>query len=247
MAVQERVDLHDPAKRAAMIQVLERQMREAAANLEFELAAMLRDQLNELRAVSRARCPAARDAGESPPPGVIRALTQDELEARGRDARPVAPARRAAHLRGRSRGGQDDVHQGHRPRPGRRRDGQQSRPTRWCTATRAARARCFISTASGCAPRTKPRTSTGRACCRRGMPFWWSGPSGPASGCPRRPSGSGCTICRTRSSAGWSRSDVAGDRYRHRPRQRRARHRRSATPSRRRSPARGGTPRRWCR
>jgi len=52
MAVQERVDLHDPAKRAAMIQVLERQMREAAANLEFELAAMLRDQVNELRAAS---------------------------------------------------------------------------------------------------------------------------------------------------------------------------------------------------
>ena len=30
----------------------ERQMREAAANLEFELAAMLRDQLNELKAMS---------------------------------------------------------------------------------------------------------------------------------------------------------------------------------------------------
>jgi excinuclease ABC subunit B len=52
LAVQERVDLRDPAKRAAMIQVLERQMREAAANLEFELAAMLRDQVNELRAAS---------------------------------------------------------------------------------------------------------------------------------------------------------------------------------------------------
>jgi excinuclease ABC subunit B len=52
LAVQERVDLHDPAKRAAMIQALERQMRQAAANLEFELAAMLRDQVNELRAVS---------------------------------------------------------------------------------------------------------------------------------------------------------------------------------------------------
>jgi excinuclease ABC subunit B len=52
LAVQERVDLRDPAKRAAMIQTLERQMREAAANLEFELAAMLRDQVNELRAVS---------------------------------------------------------------------------------------------------------------------------------------------------------------------------------------------------
>jgi excinuclease ABC subunit B len=50
-AVQEQVDLRDPAKRAAMIQALERQMREAAANLEFELAAMLRDQLTELRAM----------------------------------------------------------------------------------------------------------------------------------------------------------------------------------------------------
>jgi excinuclease ABC subunit B len=65
LAVQERVDLRDPAKRAAMIQALERQMREAAANLEFELAAMLRDQLNELRAASapdvrRTRAPAPK-------------------------------------------------------------------------------------------------------------------------------------------------------------------------------------------
>ena len=45
------LDLHDPAQRAAAITALERQMREAAANLEFELAAMLRDQLNELKAV----------------------------------------------------------------------------------------------------------------------------------------------------------------------------------------------------
>ncbi len=44
------VDLRDSAKRAAVIQKLERQMREAAANLEFERAAMLRDQLNELKA-----------------------------------------------------------------------------------------------------------------------------------------------------------------------------------------------------
>ncbi len=51
LAVQERVDLRDPAKRAAAIQVLEKQMRQAAANLEFELAAMLRDQVNELRAL----------------------------------------------------------------------------------------------------------------------------------------------------------------------------------------------------
>jgi excinuclease ABC subunit B len=43
-------DLRDPARRAALIQKLERQMREAAANLEFESAAMLRDQLNELKA-----------------------------------------------------------------------------------------------------------------------------------------------------------------------------------------------------
>jgi excinuclease ABC subunit B len=49
-ALQERVDLHDPAKRAAAIATLERQMREAAANLEFEHAAMLRDQLNDLKA-----------------------------------------------------------------------------------------------------------------------------------------------------------------------------------------------------
>jgi len=51
LAVQERVDLRDPTKRAAAIQVLEKQMRQAAANLEFELAAMLRDQVNELRAL----------------------------------------------------------------------------------------------------------------------------------------------------------------------------------------------------
>jgi excinuclease ABC subunit B len=52
LAMQDRVDLRDPARRAALIQSLERQMREAAANLEFELAAMLRDQLNELKAMS---------------------------------------------------------------------------------------------------------------------------------------------------------------------------------------------------
>src|SRR5207249_6234324 len=43
-------DLRDPARRAAAMQALEQQMREAAANLEFELAARLRDGLNELRA-----------------------------------------------------------------------------------------------------------------------------------------------------------------------------------------------------
>jgi excinuclease ABC subunit B len=43
-------DLHDPKQRAAAMAALERQMKQAAANLEFELAAMLRDQLNDLRA-----------------------------------------------------------------------------------------------------------------------------------------------------------------------------------------------------
>jgi len=43
--------LRDPSQRVAAIAALERQMREAAANLEFELAAMLRDQVNELKAV----------------------------------------------------------------------------------------------------------------------------------------------------------------------------------------------------
>jgi excinuclease ABC subunit B len=59
-SLQDRVDLHDPAKRAAMIQALERQMRQAAANLEFELAAMLRDQVTELKALG---APDVRRAG----------------------------------------------------------------------------------------------------------------------------------------------------------------------------------------
>jgi excinuclease UvrABC helicase subunit UvrB len=60
--LQESVDLHDPAKRATAITSLERQMREAAANLEFELAAMLRDQVNELKAAGapNVRRPAAK-------------------------------------------------------------------------------------------------------------------------------------------------------------------------------------------
>jgi len=44
-------DLRDPAQRAAAIEALEIQMREAAANLEFEVAATLRDQILELRAL----------------------------------------------------------------------------------------------------------------------------------------------------------------------------------------------------
>ncbi len=55
-------DLRDPAQRAAAMAALERQMREAAANLEFEVAALLRDQLNELRAAGapNVRRPVAR-------------------------------------------------------------------------------------------------------------------------------------------------------------------------------------------
>jgi excinuclease ABC subunit B len=45
------LDFRDPAKRAQAILSLEKQMREAAANLEFEQAALLRDQINELRAL----------------------------------------------------------------------------------------------------------------------------------------------------------------------------------------------------
>ncbi|MEP6571177.1 MAG: excinuclease ABC subunit UvrB [Gemmatimonadota bacterium] len=57
------LDFRDPAKRATTIAALERQMKEAAANLEFELAALLRDQVNELRALGGAdvrREPATR-------------------------------------------------------------------------------------------------------------------------------------------------------------------------------------------
>jgi excinuclease ABC subunit B len=43
-------DLRDPVKRAAAIAAIEGQMKEAASNLEFELAALLRDQLTDLKA-----------------------------------------------------------------------------------------------------------------------------------------------------------------------------------------------------
>jgi excinuclease ABC subunit B len=43
-------DLHDPARREKAVAAMEQQMREAAANLEFELAAVLRDQLIDLKA-----------------------------------------------------------------------------------------------------------------------------------------------------------------------------------------------------
>ncbi len=54
-------DLHNPEARAAHIAKLERLMREAAANLEFERAAIIRDELNELRAVG---APDVRRGGE---------------------------------------------------------------------------------------------------------------------------------------------------------------------------------------
>jgi excinuclease ABC subunit B len=63
-------DLHDPAKRAQVILALERRMKEAAANLEFELAATLRDQLTELKAVD---APDVRRGGTPPGPARARA------------------------------------------------------------------------------------------------------------------------------------------------------------------------------
>jgi len=66
LAGQEKGDLRDPARRAALIQALERQMREAAANLEFEVAALLRDQLNDLKAM------AAPDVRRGAPPKLRR-------------------------------------------------------------------------------------------------------------------------------------------------------------------------------
>jgi excinuclease ABC subunit B len=50
-SVAETIDVRDPQRRAAAIASLARRMRDAAANLEFEHAAQLRDQLNELRAL----------------------------------------------------------------------------------------------------------------------------------------------------------------------------------------------------
>jgi excinuclease ABC subunit B len=61
-------DLHDPVQREVYIRALEAQMREAAANLEFELAALLRDQVTDLRAASapNVRRPGPRPARARP-------------------------------------------------------------------------------------------------------------------------------------------------------------------------------------
>jgi hypothetical protein len=61
------VNLRDPAKRAQAIAALERQMKEAAANLEFELAALLRDQANDLRALDAPDVHRQALASTSPP------------------------------------------------------------------------------------------------------------------------------------------------------------------------------------
>jgi excinuclease ABC subunit B len=58
------LDAHDPAQRGELMQQIERRMREAAANLEFEEAALLRDQLNDLRAME---APDVRRGGGSMP------------------------------------------------------------------------------------------------------------------------------------------------------------------------------------
>jgi excinuclease ABC subunit B len=59
-------DLRDPAQRAATIAALEKQMKLAAANLEFEMAAMLRDQIADLRSVD---APKVRRAPAQPARG----------------------------------------------------------------------------------------------------------------------------------------------------------------------------------
>ncbi|HKV73551.1 MAG TPA: excinuclease ABC subunit UvrB [Gemmatimonadales bacterium] len=60
-------DLHDPARRAAALAALERQMRDAAANLEFELAATLRDQILELKSLGAGGTPRNEPAKRSRP------------------------------------------------------------------------------------------------------------------------------------------------------------------------------------
>jgi excinuclease ABC subunit B len=67
-SVAETIDARDPRRRAAAIATLERQMRDAAANLEFELAALLRDQLNELRALDAPNVQRGGDGGRGREP-----------------------------------------------------------------------------------------------------------------------------------------------------------------------------------
>ena len=92
-----------------------------------------------------------------------------------------------------------------------------ARPMRWCTGTKDDAGRCSISTVTVCGRRTRPPTSTGKGCSARVMPFWWSGPSGPAPGSRHRARASGCTIWRSPSGGAWSRSDRPGAGDGHRP------------------------------
>ena len=43
------LETNSPKEQLTIIKTLEKQMNDAAANLEFELAAVLRDQINELK------------------------------------------------------------------------------------------------------------------------------------------------------------------------------------------------------
>ena len=109
------IDPHDPKQRERFMEQLERRMREASANLEFEEAALLRDQLNELRAMG---APNVRRGGA----GRRSASGADGADARahrggarhgGGTDRPGARARFGRAPAGRSRGGQDHHGAGH--------------------------------------------------------------------------------------------------------------------------------------
>ena len=152
-------DLHDPAQRAAAIAALEAQMREAAANLEFELAAMLRDQLNDLRAASAPNVVARRGGWRGDESGAARPRRRRRPPAnasaatfppaawcgcKGHSApgRPrwCAPLRAAAASETRRR----------RPR------------TAWCTIITVPGARSITSIAFACAIRTTLPISIGK-------------------------------------------------------------------------------------
>ena len=146
--MQERVDLRDPAKRAAMIQALERQMRQAAANLEFELAAMLRDQVNELRARLGAGR-SARRSGQGSPPRVIRTLTQAELEAEGETLGRSLPPGALLTFEGDLGAGKTTFIKAIARGLGVAGAGEQPDLRAGAPLSRRARGRCSISTASG--------------------------------------------------------------------------------------------------
>jgi excinuclease ABC subunit B len=81
--------LAKPVDRASLVRALEQQMREAAAELDFELAAQLRDQLFDLKAAAAPRHPAAPAEGaeraEGSPPRALSA--QGRKPPRGRRRR----------------------------------------------------------------------------------------------------------------------------------------------------------------